>query len=68
MSVISFTDKEEELLRDVLNEYCDIMCDTEATSKTLDEQMEDGLGSVMYKLYKGRRGQTLYEKYARKKA
>lgn len=67
MSVISFTDKEEELLRDVLNEYCDIMCDTETTSKTLDEQMENGLGSVMYKLYKGRRGQTLYEKYARKK-
>lgn len=63
MSVISFTKLEESLLREALSSYCDFMNDSENTSEELRYQMQNGLGSVMFKLWKGRKGQKLYEKY-----
>ena len=66
MSVISFTKKEEAQLRNALNSYCDLMNDSYETSKSLEVELKNGLGSALYKLYKYRKGSALYEKYAKR--
>ena len=66
MSVISFTKKEEAQLRNALNGYCDLMNEGYETSKSLEVEFKNGLGSALYKLCKGRNGAVLYEKYAKR--
>lgn len=60
------SEKEAMALRDVATEWCSIMGDGEETFECVDEKLNNGLGSALYKLYKGRKGQRVYEKYARK--
>lgn len=60
--------KERELLINVLNEYVDIQydwCSAGATENKDDisNRMENGLGSIFYKLYKGCKGQKYYNEY-----
>lgn len=57
--------KERELLITVLNEYVDIQCDYGFNDGETDisNQMENGLGSIFYKLYKGCKGQKYYKDY-----
>lgn len=68
MSVISFTKKEEAQLRNALSGYCDLMNEGYETSKMLEMEFKNGLGSALYKLYKGRNGAVLYERYVKKRS
>ena len=60
------SEKEAMTLRDVATEWCSIMSDGEETLGCVEEKLNNGLGAALYKLYKGRNGQKVYEEYARK--
>ena len=60
---ISLTGKERQCIIDALNEFIEIYDEGMLTSIELDGIMDNGLGKVMFKLYKGLRGESLYEKY-----
>lgn len=40
-----------------------MMSEGEETAHLVDERLDEGLGSAMKKLYRGREGQKAYEKY-----
>lgn len=64
---VYLTNKEIETLINIANEWCDIMCDGDEDScKCVDETLDNGLGSALYKLYKGRNSQRHYEEYVKK--
>lgn len=60
---IYLTDKEREQLIAAVGNYLDMMSTTE--EDLISDVLEDGLGSALYKLYKGRYGQKLYKKYCK---
>ena len=60
---IYLSDKEIEALRDVATEWCSIMGDGEDTYELANEKLDSGLGSALYKLYKGCYGARAYEEY-----
>lgn len=60
---ISLTGKERQCIIDALNEFIEIYDEGMLTSIELDGIMDNGLGKAMFKLYKGLRGESLYEKY-----
>ena len=60
---VSLTGKERQCVIDALNEFIEIYDEGMLTSIELDSIMDKGLGKVMFKLYKGLRGKSLYEKY-----
>lgn len=62
---ISLTGEERQCLIDALNEFIEIYDEGMLTSIELDGMMDNGLGKVMFKLYKGLNGESLYEKYNR---
>lgn len=65
---IYLTDKEIVALIESATEWYSMMGDGDDDScEQAEERMDNGLGSALYKLYKGRNGQKIYEKYARKK-
>lgn len=65
---VYLTEKEVLALIDSATEWYSIMGDgDEASHEQAEERMNNGLGSALYKLYKGRNGQRIYEEYARKK-
>ncbi len=39
----------------------------EESCNATQERLDNGLGSALYKLYKGRNGQRAYKEYAKKK-
>lgn len=62
------TNKEINALIESATEWCSMMGDGDEDScKQAEERMDNGLGSALYKLYKGRNGQRNYEEYARKR-
>ena len=60
---IYFTNRELQQLRNYVLEAVDILGEASETYEQVDKDMENGLGSALRKLYKGRDGETLYQKY-----
>lgn len=61
---IYFTDKEIESLRATSSEWCDIMSSgDEESNNSVEERLNDGLGSALKKLYKGLNGERVYKNY-----
>lgn len=61
---IYLTEKEMAALRAASGEWCEMMMDgDEEACAAVDERLEDGLGSALRKLYKGRKGYTIYADY-----
>ena len=61
---ISFTSQEISMLISALNEYCEIMGEAEDTQDYTEYMLENGLGSAMKKIYKGKVGEAAYNRYA----
>lgn len=59
---IYFTDLEIEKLIDYVSESVEVLGEAEGTREQTAEDMENGLGSAIRKLYKGRRGEKIYAK------
>lgn len=64
---IYFTDRELSMVRDYVFEATDILGNASDTAKQVDEDMENGLGSALRKLYKGCIGESKYAKYKTKR-
>lgn len=61
--------KEVSALIASATEWCSMMgAGDEFSCELADERINNGLGSALYKLYKGRNGQKKYENFARKKS
>lgn len=64
---IYFTDRELQQIRNYVFEAVEILGEASETYKQVDEDMENGLGSALQKLYKGCNGESKYEKYKTKR-
>lgn len=64
---IYFTDQELEKVIDYMNEAVGILGEAEGTCLGVVEDMENGLGSAMRKIYKGRKGERIYAEYKTKR-
>lgn len=64
---IYFTDRELEMIIDYTNQAIEILSEGIETAASVDEDMENGLGSALRKLYKGRNGEVIYAKYKTKR-
>ena len=65
---IYFTDLEIEKLIDYVSDSVELLGEAEGTWEQTAEDMENGLGSAIRKLYKGRRGEKIYAKKKRSKS
>lgn len=64
---IYFTDRELKMIIDYTNQAIEILGEGIETAASVDEDMENGLGSALRKLYKGRNGEAIYAKYKTKR-
>lgn len=64
---IYFTDRELSMVRDYAFEATDILGNASDTAEQVDEDMENGLGSALRKLYKDCIGESKYAKYKTKR-
>lgn len=65
---VYLTEKEVLALIGVTTSWCSIMSDgDEECAASVDEQLDNGLGSALYKLYKGRHGRRIYADYAKRR-
>ena len=64
---IYFTDQELKKVIDYMNEAIGILGVAEETCCSVAEDMENGLGSAMRKIYKGKKGECIYEEYKTKR-
>lgn len=65
---VYLTDKEVTSLIESATEWYSIMGDGDEDScEQAEERLDNGLGSALYKLYKGGNWQKHYEEYARKR-
>lgn len=64
---IYFTDQEEQMLRTYVSEAVEILGEAENTCQQTEKDLENGLGSALRKLYKGRNGEVHYAKYRTKR-
>ena len=64
---IYFTDRELSMVRSYVFEATDILGNASDTAEQVDEDMENGLGSALRKLYKGCIGESKYVKYKTKR-
>lgn len=64
---IYFTDRELQQIRNYVFEAVEILGEASETYKQVDEDMENGLGSALRKLYKGCNGESKYKKYKTKR-
>lgn len=64
---IYLTEQEQNMLIKYTSEAVGILGEAEDTYEETEKDMENGLGSALYKLYEGRTGQMCYEDYKRKK-
>lgn len=60
---IYLTNNEILALTATCSEWESIMNDGEETAHLVDERLDEGLGSALKKLYKGREGQKAYKEY-----
>lgn len=64
---IYFTDRELSMVRNYVFEATDILGNASDIAEQVDEDMENGLGSALRKLYKGCIGESKYAKYKTKR-
>lgn len=64
---IYFTDRELSMVRSYVFEATDILGNASDTAEQVDEDMENGLGSALRKLYKGYNGEARFSKYKTKR-
>ena len=64
---IYFTDRELSMVRGYVFEATDILGNASDTAEQVDEDMENGLGSALRKLYKVCIGESKYAKYKTKR-
>lgn len=64
---IYFTDKELQMVIDYTDQAIETLSEGIETAAQVDEDMKNGLGSAMRKLYKGRNGEVMYTKYKTKR-
>lgn len=64
---IYFTDKELKQLRNYALEAIEILGEAPGTAEQTDNDLGDGLGSAMRKLYKGYNGEAIFAKYKTKR-
>lgn len=64
---IYFTEAELGMVREYATQAIDILGEGEETGKRVDDDMENGLGSTMRKLYKGCNGESLFAEYKTKR-
>ena len=64
---IYFTDRELSMVINYVFEATDILGNASDTAEQVDEDMENGLGSALRKLYKGCIGESKYAKYKTKR-
>lgn len=64
---IYFTDRELSMVRNYVFEATDILGNASDTAKQVDEDMENGLGSALRKLYEGCIGESKYAKHKTKR-
>ena len=61
---IYLTEKEQQALIDSSSEWCEMMgSGDEESCNLVEERLNDGLGSALRKLYKGRNGERIYKDY-----
>ena len=60
----SFTEKEWQMIIDYITGYMETLRDEEVVD-CVTSDLENGLGSALYKLYEGRSNQKMYDKYAK---
>ena len=56
--------KERQVLIDVCTQWCEML--ESADEDLVTPMLENGLGNIFYKLYKGKNGEEVYRKYADK--
>jgi hypothetical protein len=59
---IYFTEKEIKALIDTATEWCSMMGDADDVAP-VQERLDNGLGSALKKLYKGKNGERAYINY-----
>jgi len=59
---IYFTEEEIEALTDTSTEWCSMMGDADDVTP-VQNRLDNGLGSALKKLYKGKNGARAYTKY-----
>ena len=64
---IYFTNKELSMVRSYVFEATDILGNASDTAEQVEEDMTNGLGSALRKLYKGCIGESKYAKYKTKR-
>lgn len=64
---IYFTDKELEMMKSYIDQAIYSLGEGTETASQVNEDMENGLGSALRKLYKGCKGETEYSKYKTKR-
>ena len=64
---IYFTDRELQQIRNYVLEAVEILGEASETYEQVDEDMENGLGSALRKLYEGCIGESKYAKYKTKR-
>ena len=64
---IYFTDRELQMIIKYTSQATEILSEATETAASVDEDMENGLGSALRKLYKGRNGEAIYAKYKTKR-
>ena len=63
---IYLKEKELSALRETASEWCSMMEDgDENSSKCVNDRLNEGLGSALYKLYKGLNGEKIYKHYVK---
>ena len=60
---IYFTEQEIKMIIKYVNEATNILGEAEDTCAEVDEDLENGLGSALRKLYKGRNWEKHYSEY-----
>ena len=60
---IYLTKKEREMALKYIQNSVSILGEAEDTWEDVEKDMENGLGSLLAKLYKGTRGEEMYKKY-----
>lgn len=64
---IYFTDRELQQIRNYVFEAVEILGEASETYKQVDEDMENGLGSALRKLYKDYNGELIFANYKTKR-
>lgn len=65
---IYFTDQEIHMIISYIEDATNILGEGIETAMQVDKDMENGLGSALRKLYKGKIGEDQYKKYKTKRS